>query len=279
MLRAEGRDDLTPRRDRAISLAITTQSPDFAALYFGSNRGQFIETSFVTMGQSQSAVMPAAPAVPSDHPRVTTGTGSAQPPPGCPMHESSPSSASPSTSFAPAPPALRPEADAQRPAACPVQHNGGNASLNPLNQMPNLSHERAPGQLTDLPTSRTSSTIPRPSAAKTPLSANASPENTAPGYAASESLKEDVWEYPSPQQFYNALVRKGWETPEDSVEMMVEIHNFLNEQAWRQVLGWEGRHAGGQDAILARFQGNPGKLSPRARLHGWAGWILPSRFR
>ncbi|MCO5590576.1 hypothetical protein L7F22_044547 [Adiantum nelumboides] len=47
------------------------------------------------------------------------------------------------------------------------------------------------------------------------------------------------WEYPSPQQFYNALVRKGWETPEEHVEMMVLCHNFLNERAWNEVLEWE----------------------------------------
>lgn len=50
-----------------------------------------------------------------------------------------------------------------------------------------------------------------------------------------------TWEYPSPQQFYNALVRKGWETPEEHIETMVEIHNFLNEAAWNEVLKWEKR--------------------------------------
>lgn len=54
----------------------------------------------------------------------------------------------------------------------------------------------------------------------------------------------DAWEYPSPQQFYNALVRKGWETPEESVEMMVHIHNWLNEAAWQQVRTWEEKHQG-----------------------------------
>jgi cytochrome c heme-lyase len=49
------------------------------------------------------------------------------------------------------------------------------------------------------------------------------------------------WDYPSPQQFYNALVRKGWETPEEHVDMMVLIHNFLNEEAWNEVLKWEKR--------------------------------------
>jgi len=29
------------------------------------------------------------------------------------------------------------------------------------------------------------------------------------------------------------------ETPEEHVEMMVAIHNWLNEAAWNEVLKWE----------------------------------------
>lgn len=35
------------------------------------------------------------------------------------------------------------------------------------------------------------------------------------------------------------FARKGWETPEEHVEEMVQIHNFLNEQAWLEILKWE----------------------------------------
>lgn len=96
-------------------------------------------------------------------------------------------------------------------AQCPIDHEG----QNPLNQMPHLAQVRAPNQSIDLPLSRTESSIPRDGSEK--------------------------WEYPSPQQFYNALVRKGWETPEEHVETMVDIHNFLNERAWMEVLKWEKR--------------------------------------
>ena len=126
-------------------------------------------------------------------------------------------------------------------AQCPVPHDGPMQSsssmaasgsvppvasssntwkdtLNPLNYIPTfLSQAPAPSQTQYLPTERTSSSIPRSTDSGT------------------------VWEYPSPQQFYNALVRKGWETPEEHVETMVEIHNFLNEQAWEEVLKWEKR--------------------------------------
>ena len=91
--------------------------------------------------------------------------------------------------------------------------------MNPLNQMPELSQERAAQQASVLPTDRETSTIPR----------DGSGNN---------------WEYPSPQQFHNALLRKGMETDEEDVEMMVQIHNFLNERAWDEVQKWEQRHAG-----------------------------------
>lgn len=121
------------------------------------------------------------------------------------------------TSDAPTPPPTIPK--------CPIDHSSTKSDPNnPLNQIPaNLSLKRQPNQTLDLPTERTTSTIPRP------------------------QVQEDdgkVWDYPSPQQFYNALVRKGWETPEDSVEMMVEIHNFLNERAWQEVMKWERKLPG-----------------------------------
>lgn len=128
-------------------------------------------------------------------------------PAGCPMHQEN-------APAMPAPPAARCPVDhdkSQKPTQCPVDHD----KLNPLNQMPDLANAKQPGQSMDLPTVRVESSIPRDSAER--------------------------WEYPSPQQFYNALVRKGWETPEEHVEVMVDIHNFLNEQAWQEVLKWEQR--------------------------------------
>ncbi|KAG8933683.1 holocytochrome c synthase [Tulasnella sp. 419] len=140
-------------------------------------------------------------------------------------------------------------------AKCPIAHD--KQELNPHNQMPHdLSQLPAPNQALALPTERVSSSIPR----------------------ADESGGK--WEYPSPQQFYNALVRKGWETPEEHVETMVEIHNFLNEEAWTEVQKWEKRWGveNADNLELARLQGRPGELSPKARLHLFAGWLFPSKF-
>ena len=79
-----------------------------------------------------------------------------------------------------------------------------------------LSQNPYASQSSSLPTERVNSTIPRDTSGRT-------------------------WDYPSPQQFYNALLRKGWETPEEHIETMVDIHNFLNEAAWNEVLKWEKR--------------------------------------
>lgn len=48
------------------------------------------------------------------------------------------------------------------------------------------------------------------------------------------------WEYPSPQQMYNAMLRKGHtDTPAEDVASMVAVHNFLNEGAWQEIVEWE----------------------------------------
>ncbi|KAG8931218.1 holocytochrome c synthase [Tulasnella sp. 417] len=186
--------------------------------------------------------MPASHPPMGDHHHASSSSGS--PPPGCPMHQKEA-----------APPAA---------AKCPVQHDAPSESsgLNPHNNMPNdLTHMPSPGQTMALPTERVTSSIPRPS----------SPEEDQAGSGR--------WEYPSPQQFYNALVRKGWETPEEHVETMVEIHNFLNEEAWNEVLKWEKRWSGSDETPeLARLHGKPGQLSPKARMHLSLAWLLPSKF-
>lgn len=124
--------------------------------------------------------------------------------------------------------------------------------------MPNLSDLRAPDQTLDLPTDRTSSTIPR-----------------------GELSQDGVWEYPSPQQMYNAMLRKGGgEIPEDAVESMVEVHNFLNEGAWNEVLKWEEPYTEKTHTLprLLRFTGRPNDISPRAQLLQILGKVYPSKY-
>lgn len=137
--------------------------------------------------------------------------------------------------------------------------------INPLNMMPDLPQTQHPTQKIALPTERTMSTIPKSNTA----------DMDEERYGAKD---EKVWAYPSPQQFYvsaaafsfssfyscsisnlmdclsqNALKRKGWETPEQHVPVMVDIHNFLNEACWQEILKWEKMHEWCVGEMLVRL--------------------------
>ena len=69
------------------------------------------------------------------------------------------------------------------------------------------------------------------------------------------------WVYPSEQQLYNAMRQKGWSNvPEESIPTVLQIHNHINEHTWAQIQNWEGTG----DVTLARFQGRPRDLTPKA---------------
>lgn len=144
-------------------------------------------------------------------------------------------------------------------------------------------------QTIDLPLSREASTIPRGDG-------------------------QGNWEYPSPQQMYNAMLRKGYtDTPAEHVESMVAVHNFLNEGAWAEIVDWERRFSAGlkrgwdtssrgeelgsvyaemlarkdalstsdqqtKDPSLVRFMGRPSELTPKARMLQVLGWLYPSKY-
>lgn len=208
----------------------------------------------------------------------TAAPEAAQPPSACPMNRStdSPFYAPPKSSS----PAPTPE-----PAA-PAKSSSTLSKLNPLNFMfASISQERAPNQTVDLGVDREVSTIPR-------------------------GDSEGNWEYPSPQQMYNAMLRKGHtDTPQDAVEAMVAVHNFLNEGAWNEIVSWERTFAKGlmpgwekcrrgeenlsydlykaemtgaidqsTEPRLIRFQGRPKELTPKARIFQTLGWVYPSQF-
>ena len=170
---------------------------------FPRRMGQTASSTLQPASSSASAPCPVDHSLVAEHPKacpvnhapLANSARSSSSAASCPVDHASPSRSS-----------------STPPAQCPVQQP---ETLNPLNHLPVLTQERAPSQTLDLPTERTSSSIPRDAAER--------------------------WEYPSPQQFYNALVRKGWETPENEIETMVQIHNFLNEKAWEEVQKWEAQ--------------------------------------
>ena len=189
------------------------------------------------------------------------------------------------TSTSPYPPQTSPQQPADA-SSCPIAspnaplsssapHPSNFSKFNPLNYMPStISQSRSPNQKIALPTSRTTSSIPR-------------------------GDTETNWEYPSPQQMYNAMLRKGHDdTPEDAVESMVAVHNFLNEGAWAEIEGWEARFSKGlgngwqicrrgeenyhempewkgDRPRLMRFMGRPGELTPKVWMMSLLGTVWP----
>ncbi|GMG19915.1 unnamed protein product [Ambrosiozyma monospora] len=147
-----------------------------------------------------------------------------------------------------------------KPASCPVvATESSNDELNPLNNMPyTISTQKAPGQTIDLPTEKTLSTIPR-----------------------GTDANQGVWEYPSPQQMLNAMLRKGkGDIPEDAVESMVNIHNFLNEGAWDEILKWEEPYIREtkMEPRLEKFTGKPKQLTPRAWIYHQLSKVFPDKY-
>jgi len=63
------------------------------------------------------------------------------------------------------------------------------------------------------------------------------------------------------------------------MDIVVPIHNAVNERVWQQVLEWE-RHAlglkEGEDTgvKLVSFMGRPKEMSPRARWKSFIGSVL-----
>jgi cytochrome c heme-lyase len=128
------------------------------------------------------------------------------------------------------------------------QYNVYAQPIDPSNRMPlNPNQLPAPGQKKLLSTERVKSFIPK------------------------GGTDAETWQYPSPQMFYNALVRKGKaeDVNEDEVETIVAVHNNMNEKAWNLIVAWERathpEEFSKADGIkLSRFMGKPHDISPMA---------------
>ena len=85
----------------------------------------------------------------------------------------------------------------------------------------------------------------------------------------------DQWVYPSEQQYYNAMKRKGYEVKESEVSAVLAIHNLVNEEGWSRVKEWESIR-GDHVPKLKQFIGRPTDVSPKADLRNFfLGQRLP----
>lgn len=156
-----------------------------------------------------------------------------------------------------------------RDSRCPVDHSRrpqsgcprdstSRSTFNPRNNMPDLPNAPMYQTVSSAPlsTSREVSSIPM-------------------------NAQGELWEYPSPQQMFNAMARKGYDgtNPQD-VPAMVAIHNWLNEGSWEQILEWERKYfpyfttpplhdagltfSDNKSPHLVKFKGRPGRPTPKS---------------
>ncbi|CAN0397078.1 unnamed protein product [Pylaiella littoralis] len=109
----------------------------------------------------------------------------------------------------------------------------------------------AAGQEMPLSTSRQRSSIP-----KAEFNPDHQPQKEA-----------EKWVYPSEQQYYNAIKRKGYKASASDMPSTLAIHNAVNEKGWEKVREWEraraeadigggdGREEGGGSGVAGRFDG------------------------
>jgi len=173
-------------------------------------------------------------------------SGRESPPSGCPVMHKKAQSAQNATAKSPL-------------SGCPMHKKTTGSpqeELDPSNMMPAANQKIAPGQQFPLSIERIISTIPKGDAAE-----------------------GEAWSYPSPQMFYNALIRKdkGEGVEEKDVATIVAIHNNMNELSWNELMAYERlNHPSSKEGVkLLKFIGRPDELTPLATLWSWCGYGLP----
>ena len=111
---------------------------------------------------------------------------------------------------------------------------------------------------------------------RVPLSTHREVSGIPKAEGEAEAEASDTWIYPSEQQFYNAMKRKGWEPKEHDMKVVVAIHNHVNDTAWEKILEWEKLHCDECPAPkLLKFMGKPKQLSPKATMRSAVGYSKP----
>lgn len=116
------------------------------------------------------------------------------------------------------------------PLSCPVNHD---EDIDKANLIP-VDLEKSNTEIKGLSAKRVQSSIPRSEAPSTDGESSACPVKT----------KENTmnWMYPSETMFYSAMARKGNRPNPHDMELVVNIHNMVNEQCWVEILKWEQMH-------------------------------------
>ena len=132
-----------------------------------------------------------------------------------------------------------------------------------------------PGSQSHLSDERVISSIPRARPISDDLSSPNGGETSGSLRADAENPK-DHWVYPSPSQFYSALQRKNHSPRSEDMDIVVPIHNAVNERAWSQIQSWEAQFHpevfhdssnGSRGGLkLVSFEGKPKQQT-------WKAWL------
>jgi cytochrome c heme-lyase len=156
-------------------------------------------------------------------------------------------------------------------ATCPVLSKDSTAVPASLEEAARYAQTPQPDQTIPLALDRQVSSIPRGSTSST-ISDDSVKVPDHQLIHHDENENENKWVYPSEQQMYNAMRKKGWtNVPEESIPVVLKIHNHINESTWNQILDWENVNASSSSSSssssqlsLVRFQGRPNDMSPKA---------------
>ncbi|KAI3628647.1 CYT2 [Malassezia furfur] len=151
---------------------------------------------------------------------------------------------------------------------CPVDHETQAAYLEQAKEAKATgTSEGAP----HLSTEREVSSIPRH------YMGSVGKEDSAHTDADELGEQDKKWVYPSPMQFYSAVRRKNHDARAEDMDVVVPIHNAVNEQAWHMIREWEKNwnEPGASEPELVNFVGRPRDYTWRAWMRSIAGYQLP----
>lgn len=97
--------------------------------------------------------------------------------------------------------------------------------------------------------------------------------SSIPRLVLGEETKEQKWVYPSPAQFHAALQRKERAGDAKDMDIIVPIHNAVNERCWEQVMQWEAKEGPLEQVKLISFKGRPNDRTPRAWFKTMIGFV------
>lgn len=149
--------------------------------------------------------------------------------------------------------------------AKPSPVNSADGGYNAAANDETFDQERRAGQSVNLSTRRSLSRIPK---------GEYTPHHQLMGEKDEGSAKSKNWIYPSEQQYFNAMKRKGYNPKEEDVGSILAIHNVVNERSWSEIHRWES-FRGNLTPRLVRFMGKPKELSPKAKFLSFIGRAPP----